>query len=93
MLPDQRKCAQSHLRCAGAHADLQGFCGAALNDGTKVTADMDMRLIALLGNFYSFGLFPPLNCTFMLRTCRTLRHQKLTKTLEKDIAKSLTNII
>ena len=41
---------------------------------------------------YSLSLFPPLNRNIMSMTYSTLRHQKLTKTLEKDTAKSLTNI-
>jgi hypothetical protein len=103
-LPDQRECARSYLRCAQTHAGLQGSCGATLNDGARVTVDVDMcsityacslaqiRSIALLGNFYSFFLFQPLNRILMLVTCSTLRHQKLIKTLERDTVKSLTNI-
>ena len=41
---------------------------------------------------HPFVYFPPFNHILMLMTCCTLKHQELTKTLEKDMAKSLTNI-
>ena len=46
VLPDQRKCARLHLRCTRVHAGLQSSCDATFNDGTRVTADMDMYSIA-----------------------------------------------
>jgi hypothetical protein len=49
-LPDQRKCARSHLRCAQALVGLQGSCGARLSDGARARADvvftLDRRLLS-----------------------------------------------
>jgi hypothetical protein len=47
VLPNQHKCARSHLRRTRVHVGLQGSYGVALNDGAKVIADMDMRSIAV----------------------------------------------
>ena len=73
---------------------LQGPYGATLNDGAKVSVDVGMhsivapmRSIELLGELlHHFAYFPPFNRIPMLVICCTLKHQKLTKTLEKDTA-------
>ena len=41
---------------------------------------------------HPFAYLPPFNLILMSVTCSTLRHQKLTKKLEKYTSKSLTNI-
>ena len=86
-------------RSAQMRAGLQGPCGAALNDGTRVSTDVGMCSIAPLALdrtaeelLHPFAYFSPFNHILMLVTCSTLKHQKLTKILEKDTAKGLTNI-
>ena len=90
--------------CARACEGLQGPYGAALNDGARVSADVGMCLIMPLGLklgaldrtsrelLRHFTYFSPVNRILMAVTCSTLKHQKLTKTLEKDTTKGLTNI-
>ena len=87
------------LEYAQVRASLQGPCGATLNDGAWVSADVGMRLIVPFGLdrtakklLHPFAYFSPLNCILMSVTCSNLKHQKLTKTFEKDTAKGITNI-
>jgi hypothetical protein len=60
-------------------------------DSVDVASSFPWVVIVLPETFYSFSLFPPLNPIFMSMTCSTLRHQRLTKTLENNTTKSLTN--
>ena len=103
--------ALDRTQCARVRAGLQGPCGVALNDGARVLADVDMRLITPLGLEHSaldhstcaldrtarellhhFAYFSSFNHILMSVTCRTLKNQKLTKTLEEDTPMGLTNI-
>jgi hypothetical protein len=105
VLPNQLECAQSRAGHQGpcgaalnddarvsadvacARSCLLGLSTGALNHRTCA---IDRTAREALISFCAY--FPPFNCILMSVTCNTLRHQKLTKILENNTAKSLTNI-
>jgi hypothetical protein len=72
---------------AYAQSCLLGSNASALDHRTCA---LDRTARETLISFCAY--FPPFNRILMSMTCNTLRHQKLTKTLENNTAKSLINI-